>query len=67
MNQDEKSALWRHCVEKHEEERQEFKMSVTGVYGNDAMFRQIAESVKINRVENGSLISTKREELCKNS
>ena len=25
-------------------------MSVTGVYGNDAMLRQIAESVKINRV-----------------
>ncbi|KAL9971251.1 hypothetical protein ACROYT_G023757 [Oculina patagonica] len=60
-NQDEKSALWRHCVEKHEKERQEFKMSVTGLYGNDAMLRQIAESVKINRAEKGSLINTKKE------
>ena len=59
-NRDEKSALWKHCVEKHKE-RQEFKMSVTGVYGNDAMLRQIAESVRINRVAKGSLINTKKE------
>jgi len=58
-NQDERSALWKHCVEKHEKERQEFKMSVTGVYGNDAMLRQISESVRINRVAKGSLINTK--------
>ena len=38
-NRDEKSALWRHCVEKHGKERQEFKMSVTGVHGNDDMLR----------------------------
>lgn len=60
-NQDERSALWKHCVEKHEKERQEFKMSVTGVYGNDAMLRQISESVRINRVAKGSLINTKKE------
>ena len=36
-------------------------MSVTGVYGNDAMLRQIAESVRINRVAKGSLINTKKE------
>ncbi|KAL9956524.1 hypothetical protein ACROYT_G038010 [Oculina patagonica] len=60
-NQDEKSALWKHCVEKHEKERQEFKMSVTGMYGNDAILRQIAESVRINRVAKGSLINTKKE------
>ena len=34
--------------EKHAKERQEFKMSVAGVYGNDAMLRQIAESVRIS-------------------
>ena len=60
-NRDEKSALWRHCVEKHWKERQEFKMSVTGVYGNDAMLRQVAESVRINRVAKGSLMNTKKE------
>ena len=43
-NRDEKSALWRHCVEKHGKERQEFKMSMTGVYGNDAMLRQVARA-----------------------
>ena len=44
-------------MEKHEKEQQKFKMSVTGVYGNDAMLRQIAESVRINRVEKRSLIN----------
>ena len=48
-------------MEKHGKERQEFKMSVTGVYGNDAMLRQVADSVRINRVVKGSLINTKEE------
>ena len=43
-DREEKSALWRHCVEKHGKERQKFKMSVTGVYGNDAMLRQVARA-----------------------
>ncbi|KAL9976712.1 hypothetical protein ACROYT_G014039 [Oculina patagonica] len=64
-NHDEKSALCKHCIEKHEKEWQEFKMSVTGVYGNDAMLRQIAESVKINRVDKGIPHQHKGVELCK--
>ena len=36
-------------------------MSVTGMYGNDAMLRQVAESMRINQVAKGSLINTKRE------
>ena len=46
--------------QKHEMEQQEFKMSLTGVYGKDAMLRQIAESVRINRVPKRSL-NTKNE------
>ena len=34
---------------------------MSGVYGNEAMLRQIAESVRINRVVKGSLINTKKE------
>ena len=41
---EEKSTLWMHCVEKHNVEKQEFKMSVTEVYGNNSMLRQIADS-----------------------
>ena len=59
-NRDEKSALWRHWVEKHEKERQEFKMSVTGVYGNDTMLGQVAESVRINQEAKKSHIKTKK-------
>ena len=36
-------------------------MSMTGVYGNDAMLRQVADSVRINRVAKGSLINTKKD------
>ena len=56
-----KISIMEHCVEKHGKDWQEFKMSVTGVYGNDAMLRQVAESVRINRVGKGSLINTKKE------
>ena len=35
---DERSVLWRHCEEKHEE----FRMNVIEMYSNDAMARQIA-------------------------
>ena len=42
-------------------EQQDFKMSLTGVYEKDAMLRQIAESVRINRVVKRSLVNTKNE------
>ena len=43
------SVMWRHCQERHDVERQEFTMQVTGQYRNkdnvfdrnDAMLRQI--------------------------
>ena len=34
---------------------------MTGVNGNDAMLRQVTESVRIKRVAKGSLINTKKE------
>ena len=38
-----------------------FRMNVRGVYGNDAMSRQIAESIRINRVPRNRLIHSKTE------
>ena len=57
----ERSVLWRHCEEKHDNEIQEFKMNVTGMYNNDAMARQIAESVRISKVPEGKLMNTREE------
>ena len=54
---EEKSALWRHCKEKYNAVLQEFKMAVTGVYSKDAMLRQIAEGVRINKVPAEKLIN----------
>ena len=45
------SPLWRHCMEQHGGEEQNFWMSVTGTYRNDAMLRQITEAVQINGME----------------
>ena len=53
--------MWRHCCKKHKGDVPEFTMNVTGVFQNDAMLRQITESVRINQVNEGQLINTKGE------
>ena len=50
---DERSVLWRHCIDKQGTEQQVFQMLLTGRYGNDAMLRQIAESVRIGKIPTG--------------
>ena len=55
------SIMWRQCQERHDNERQEFTMQVTGQYRNDAMLRQIAESVRINNSHPNSRINNKTE------
>ena len=49
--QDQDSALWKHCVNKHNSEEVVFKMSVTRKHKNDAMLRQIIEGVSIKNDE----------------
>ena len=60
-NKEERSALWKHCREKHSSEIKQFQMNVTGVYSNNAMLRQIAKGVKINDVDEDSLMNSKNE------
>jgi hypothetical protein len=55
------SPLWRHCIEEHNGELQTFQMSVTGSYRNDAMLRQIAEAVQIERTATGTLMNDRAE------
>ena len=56
---DKSSVLWRHAQEEHNSQTPAYKMNVTGVYGTDAMLRQIAEAVKIRN--NDNLINAKGE------
>ena len=58
---EEKSALRKHCKEKHKNEKQKFEMNVTGSYSNDAMLRLISEGFRIDQVPEGSLINCKNE------
>ncbi len=44
------SCLWNHCVSKHESEERGFQYAVAKTFRNDAMLRQISESVAINRI-----------------
>ena len=60
-DKEERSALWKHCKEKHNNEVQRFQMNVTGLYSNDAMLRQISEGVRIEKVPGDSLINSKNE------
>ena len=55
------SPLWRHCVEEHNGEIQQFEMSVTRTYHNDAMLRQIAEAVQINSTPTNQLMNNRAE------
>ena len=45
--------LWGHCRERHENREQDFKYNVRGVYGYDAIMRQITEAVDIRRERAG--------------
>ena len=55
------SPLWRHCRDIHNSRAQEFKMSVTGTFRNDAMLRQITEAVQIENVNPEKLMNTRAE------
>ena len=55
------SVMWRHSRDKHGGNVPGFTMNVTGTFQNDAMLRQISESVQINQVQQDQLITTKSE------
>ena len=56
-----KSSLWRHSRDKHNGVVQNFQMSQTGSYKNDAMLRQIMEAVRISNSGNVNLLNSKKE------
>ena len=58
---EESSVMWRHSCDKHGGDVLGFTMNVTGMFQNDAMLRQITESVRINQVNEGQLINTNGE------
>ena len=62
MEQEEEGfVMCRHANEKHEGAVPWFTMTVTGVFHNDALLRQITESLFINKVAAGKLINNKTE------
>ena len=56
-----KGVLYRHMMEKHAGNRPNFQMNVTGIYGNDAMLRQISEAVAIQNSDPKFLMNNKSE------
>lgn len=58
---EEDSALWRHCEEKHSVEEQAFRFDVIQTYKQDAMLRQISESVLVNRTNENEIMNGKTE------
>ena len=56
-----KGALYRHMREKHAGNRPNFQMNVTGIYGYDAMLRQISEAVAIRNSDPKFLMNNKSE------
>ena len=44
--------MWRHCVEKHDNNEQEFKFKVRQVFGKDMTLRQVKEAIDIRKEGN---------------
>ena len=59
QQKEENSVMWRHSCDKHGGNVPGFTMNVTGIFRDDAMLRQISESVQINRVPQDRLINTR--------
>ena len=55
------SSLWKHCLIEHGGVKQEFRMSVTGTFRNDAMLRQITEAVQIDKTDPENRINDRAE------
>ena len=60
-NRNKASILWEHCRDVHSGNMVGFKMSVIKIYKNDAMKRQIMESVIIEGSNQGELLNNKTE------
>ena len=57
---EERSAMLRHATSRHQAPPN-FKMNITGVFRDDAMLRQITESVNIRNTPSDELLNTKKE------
>ena len=55
------SVLWKHALRKHNGSVPDYRMNVTGVYGQDTMIRQISEAVRINEKGMANLMNDKTE------
>ena len=57
----EQAVMWKHAQEKHRGKIPTYVMNVTGIFGDDAMLRQITESVLIRNTPGEKLMNTKNE------
>jgi len=55
------SVMWRHSCDRHEGNVPDFVMNVLGTFRDDAMLRQVTESVLISKIEERMLINSKTE------
>ena len=55
------SAMWKHCVQHHGSERQNFRMQVQDRVRNDATKRQIMEAVRIGRLRDEQQMNSRGE------
>ena len=55
------SPLWRHCLEVHNGQVQQFSMAINGTHRNDSMMRQITEAIQINNLDPNRLMNTRAE------
>ena len=58
---EEGSLMWRHSCDRHERNVPNFVMNVSGTFRDEAMLRQVTESIMINKIDEKKLINSKNE------
>ena len=57
----ENSAMWKHCVQKHNSRRQEFEMTVQDRVRGDPTKRQILEAVRMSKTKEEDRMNSRAE------
>ena len=57
----EENHMWKHCVQKHNGEEQQFTMHIDRMFRKDAMLRQITEAIQINDTEERRRMNSRAE------
>ena len=61
LNRLEGSHMWKHCIQKHNGEEQQFTMHIDRTFRRDPLLRQITEAIEINDTDEEKRMNSRAE------